>query len=508
MEVKPLFYTWVPPYARYAILTLLTFVALCVNGVFTGITIDMYSDLGVYAEPFTMAGNALFIGMGTSIIFMIRLLGRLPIKVLALTGLIMQLLMNWVCATTSDPTITIAATFVLGFTKIFTVGPIYLAWLGIWSKKMESARTYPFFYFLVLAGLYFITWYTAWLTNQYSWRYTYFAMYILIAVSIVLAVIFIEHHPLRRKIPLYQLDIPGLLLLITALMLINYVAVYGKIADWFNSPTITIASFSSAITLLLFIRRELLVKRPLLNVHLFKKTNFSLGLLLLVLLSVFTPATFQSAYSGSVLHFESIRNAELNLYLIPGIIAGCFLGFFWYRSKLNGQLFIIIGFAAMVAYHMLMYSSFVTDLNINNFWLPSLIKGFGLAILYISIGLYTTAGFPFPQVLKIVGVIVLVRSFMAPGIISGLYSYFLYAERTRHLTKLASHIDANEPQVLTQGSIARFYQNIQQQASLTALKEISGTIIIFGLSVIALLTIIHLYKKINLTVLHGAGRNM
>ena len=45
MEVKPLFYAWVPPYARYAILTLLTFVALCVNGVFSGITIDMYSDL-------------------------------------------------------------------------------------------------------------------------------------------------------------------------------------------------------------------------------------------------------------------------------------------------------------------------------------------------------------------------------------------------------------------------------------------------------------------------------
>jgi DHA2 family multidrug resistance protein len=508
MEIKPLFYAWVPTYLRYAILTLLTFVALCVNGVFNGITIDMYSDLGVYAEPFTMAGNALFIGMGTSIIFMIRLLGRLPIKTLALTGFVMQLLMNWVCATTSDPTITVAATFVLGFTKIFTVGPIYLAWLGIWSKKMETARLYPFFYFMVLAGLYFITWFTAYLTNLYSWRYAYYAMFILIAISIILAVIFIEHHPLRRKIPLYQLDMPGLLLLITSLMLINYVAVYGKVEDWFSSAAITTACFGAVITLLLFIRRELLLKRPLLNLQLFKKTNFSLGLVLLVLLSVFTPATFQAAYSGSVLHFESIRNAELNLYLIPGIIAGCLMSFFWYRHKYNGQLLIIIGFAAMVGYHMLMYGSFVTDLNIADLWLPSLVKGFGLALLYISIGLYATAGFPFPHVLKTVGVIVLVRSFLAPGIISGLYSYFLYAERTRHLSKLATHIDANEPQVLAQGNISRFYQNIQQQASLTALKEISGTIIIFGLSVITILMLIHIYRKINLTALHDTGRNL
>jgi DHA2 family multidrug resistance protein len=508
MELKPLFYAWVPAYARLTTLTLLAFVTLCANGVFQGITTDMYSDLGEYAEPYTLAGNALFIGMGSSIILMVRLLSRFTIKTLVLTGLFMQLLMNLVCATTNSATVTVAAAFLLGFTKIFALGPVYLAWLGVWSKKMESAKLYPFFYFMALGGLYFITWFTAYLTNLYSWRYAYYAIFILIALSLILAVLFIENHPLKRKIPLYQLDFPGLLLLITTMMLINYVVVYGKVEDWFNSTTITAAFFGAFVTGLLFIRRELTVKRPYLNVHLFKKSSFSLGLGLLVLLGVFTPATFQSAYSGSVLHFESIRNAELNLYLIPGIIAGCIMGFFWYRRKPDGQLLIIIGFAAMVGYHMLMYGRFVNDLNMADFWFPSLIKGFGLALLFISIGLYTTAGFPFPQVLKVVGVIVLVRSFLGPGVFSGLYSYFLYAEKTRHLSKLANHIDANEPQVFAQGNIARFYQNIQQQASLTALKEISGTIIIFGLSVIVILFIIHLYRKINLTVSNGPGRNL
>lgn len=508
MELKPLFYAWVPKYVRYAILTLMTFVILSTNGVYTGITTDIYSDLGVYSEYYTMASNALYIGMGSSLIFFIRLSTRLTNKTLMLTGFVMMLLLNLVCATTNNAVVTVAATFLLGFTKIFALGEVYLNWLKIWSKKMNSARLYPFFYFIALAGLYFMTWFTAYLTNLYSWRFAYDALFILLAICIIATVVFIQNNPLKRKIPLYQLDIPGVLLLVTTMMLINYVVVYGKVEDWFNSITIKAACFGAVITALLFIRREMRIKRPFLDLSVFKKNNFSLGLVLLILLGVFTPATFQTSFSGSVLHFESIRNGEINLFLIPGITAGSVLAFFWYRNNFNGQLLTIIGFGAIVVYHILMYSRFVTDLNIHDFWLPSVFKGFGQALLYISLAVYATAGFSFPGVLKAVGMIVIVRSFLGPGVFSGLYNYFLYTERTRHLSALANHIDANEPQVLVQSNIARFYQNIQQQASLTALKEISGTIIIFGLSVITILMIIHIYRKINLTALHDTGRNL
>jgi DHA2 family multidrug resistance protein len=420
----------------------------------------------------------------------------------------MMLLLNLLVATTNNPVITVTATLLLGFTKIFALGEVYLNLLKIWSKKMNSARLYPFFYFIALAGLYFMTWFTAYLTNLYSWRFAYDALFILLAICIIVTVVFIQNNPLKRRIPLYQLDIPGLFLLITIMMLINYVVVYGKVEDWFNSTSIKAACFGVVIAALLFIRREMLIKRPFLDLTMFKKNNFSLGLVLIIFLGVLTPATFQTSFSGSVLHFESIRNGELNLFLIPGIAAGCILSFFWYQKNYNGQLLTIIGFGAMVVYHLLMYGRFVTDLNIHDFWLPSLFKGFGQAVLYVSLAVYATTGFSFPGVLKAVGMIVMVRSFLGQGVFSGLYNYFLYAERTRHLSALANHIDANEPQVLVQSNIAGFYQNIQQQANLTALKEISGTIIIFGLSVITILMVIHIYRKINQAALHDTGRNL
>ena len=496
MEVNQIFYAWVPKYVRYVILLLMVFVALCANGVYPGITTNMYSDLGVYAEPYTMATNAMYIGMGIALIFSIRLALRFPSKLLIINGFIMMLLMNLICATTNNPILAVAASLVLGLSKMLAVGPIYLAWASIWSKNLDPSRVYPFFYFVALAGLNFMTWLTAHFTYLFSWRYAYIVIFILIILCIVLAIVFFENHQLKKKIPLYQLDIPGLLFLILSLMLINYVVVYGKVEDWFNSDAITAATFGAVITILFFIKRELTLKRPVLDLRIFKAFNLTAGLILFLLLGVLTTTTFQSGLAVNVLHFELIRNAELSLFLIPGILVGCFLTFFWYKKNYPSHLMFIIGFLAIVIYHILFYNRFVNDLNIAEFFVPSFLRGFALTTLYISIGLYATANFPIPVTLKAVGLILIVRSFLATGITSGLYNYFFYAERTRHLSKLAGTIDANEPMVFQYADVAGFYKNIQQQASLTASKEISGSIIIFGLSVVAILVVVYVYGKI------------
>jgi hypothetical protein len=361
---------------------------------------------------------------------------------------------------------------------------------------MEAARVYPFFYFMALAGLNFITWLTTHFTYLYSWRYSYIIIFVLIIACIVLAVVFFENHKLKKKIPLYQLDIPGLLLLILSLMLLNYVAVYGKVEDWFGSHTICAALFAAVLTILLFIKRELTLKRPILDFKLFKIFNVNLGLLLFFLLGFFTPGTFQSSLTGNVLHFELIRNSELNLYLIPGILVGCILSFFWYKKNYDGHILFIVGFSAYALYHIMMYNQFVNDLNIADFLIPSCIKGFGQAILFISIGLYATANLPLPSTLKAVGLILVVRSFLGPGIISGLYNYFLYAGTNRHLSTLASQIDVNEPMLTQHADFTGYYKYILQQANLAALKEISGSIIIFGLAIIILLIAVLAYRKI------------
>ena len=117
MELHDIFYKWVPAWIRYPALLILLFTLLTCNGVYLGNATDMYSGLGVYAEPFTEAYNAQFIGLGLGILIEFRLKIRFPNKALLIYGLVMMLLMNFVCMVTSNPGIEVAACLILGFSK-------------------------------------------------------------------------------------------------------------------------------------------------------------------------------------------------------------------------------------------------------------------------------------------------------------------------------------------------------------------------------------------------------
>lgn len=494
MELKDLFYKWVPVFIKLPMLFFLFFVILTANGVFVGNINDMYTGIGVYAEPYIEASNALYIGMGLGLMLAFRLKQRFSNKTLLFTGLVFILLLNAVCATTKNPTLTVFACFVLGFAKIPALVEVYLIWLFIWSKKLDSSRFYPFVYFTALSGLFIITWFTSKLAYNYNWQFAYIWILISILICILFTIIFVENHPLIRKVPLYQMDYPGLTLLGTWLILLNYFVVHGKVENWFSSKKMIAASFGVIITFLLFLIREQSVKRPLFNLNILKKQTFSIGLLLFFLLGLFVPSTFQSAFTGNILKFQAVRNAEVSLYLIPGIFVGAVMCFIWYYKNYDGRFMIFIGFLAFVTYHIIMYNGFVTGFGLQNFLLPSAIKGFAMILIYISVGLYTIKNFDLSVIMKAAGLMIIVRSFLGSAIFSGVYNYILYVEQVRHFNYLATTTDANDFIIQEQGNSSSFYRRIQQQALLTALKEISGFIVIAGIILLIILAFYFIYN--------------
>jgi MFS family permease len=496
MELYDLFYKWVPVYIKLPVLFILILGILVCNGIFLGNTNDIFSDLGVYTEPYTQAYNAMYIGMGLGLIAHVRLKQRFSNKQLLLTGLLLMLLMNVICATTSSTLLTITACLVLGFVKIWALVEVYVIWLMVWSKKFDTRRLYPFVYFTALGGLYLMTWFNTQLTYAYSWRYSYIAVFVMLLFCILLALIFVENHPLKHKVPLYQVDYIGLILLGSSMMMLDYATVNGKVEDWWASNKIIAAFIGAGITFLLFLRRELIIKRPFFDFSLFKMATFRSGLLYFIFLGVVIPGTFQSTFTAGILHYEAIRNTELNLYLVPGIFAGCVLCFIWYYKEFDAEILILGGFVCFVIYHIMMYNSFANDFNINDFWLPSIVKGFGTALLYVAVGLYTTRNLSIPVVLKAAGAMIVVRSFVGGGIIAALYGYFLYDQRVKHLDYLAGKLDANNYLANVNGA-ANLYRNMQQQATLAASKQLTGYIIIAGILISIIILTKYIFKKLN-----------
>jgi MFS transporter, DHA2 family, multidrug resistance protein len=491
MELKDLFYKWVPVWVKLPVLFLFFFVILTANGVYLGNSTDMYSGLGVYSEPFTAAYNAVYIGMALGLLIEVRLKMRFTSKQLLLWGFTVMALVNVINMYAENPAVFILSCLVLGFTKMSALMEIYIMWLVVWSKKLDTSRLYPFVYLTALGGIYFITWWTTQLAYTFNWRYAYIAIIMMVLVCLLLALIFVQHNKLRRPLPLYQMDIPGLLLLVVGLLLINYVVVYGKVENWWESETIQGATVLIPVALFAFLARELRVKRPLLPFTLFTHKNFQKGLLFFFLLGIFLPSSIQGVFTAGVLDFEEIRNAQLDLYLIPGVAAGAVLSFCWYYWKWNTELLLFIGFAAFVAYYILLYTKLATGLGMEDFWAMSLLKGFGTVVLYIVIGLYTTGGYPLTIIMHAGGMMILVRSFLGSGIISGIYAYLLYAGRVRHLDILAGNVAAdvnNAPR----GSW--YYRDMQAQATMAASKEMCGFIIIIGLIILAAILFSHFYR--------------
>lgn len=491
MELKDLFYKWVPVWVKLPVLFIFFFVVLTANGVYLGNSTDMYSGLGVYSEPFTAAYNAVYIGMGLGLMVEVRLKRRFSSKTLLLWGFAMMLLINCINMNTESPVLMIVGCLILGFTKMAALMEIYIMWLVVWSKKLDTSRLYPFVYGLALGGIYFITWLTTSLADAYNWRYAYLVMIVMILVCLLLALVFVENNRLHRALPLYQMDVLGLLLLAVLLMLINYVVVYGKVENWWESCNITSASILIPMILLAFVARQLIVRRPLLPFGQFKKKSFLKGLFFFFALGIFLPSSIQGIFTAGVLDFESIRNAELNLYLIPGVEAAAVLCFFWYYYKRNTEVLLFIGFSAFVGYYILLYGKLASGPGMEDFWVMSLLKGFGTAILYIVIGLYTTNGFSLNIVMHAGGLMILVRSFLGSGVVTGIYSYLLYAGRIRHLDILAGNADADAGFLIRP---AGYYRNMQEQATMAASKEMCGFIIIAGLGILAAILVSHFYR--------------
>lgn len=271
-------------------------------------------------------------------------------------------------------------------------------------------------------------------------------------------------------------------------MSLNYLAVFGKVEDWFNSEKILLSAVFFFLFLGLFIIREQYIRRPFVDLNIYARKNLGIGLLLFFILGIFTPSSLQSAFSLGILKYEFITNLELNLYLIPGVLLGCILSYFWYRVKLSGEWLILAGFLLFLSYNLIMYFNLDSNFEFSDFYIPSFLRGAAFSILYISIALYSTRYADPHIILKVAGTMVIFRSFIGVGLFTGIYNYFIYAQRIRHLDVIASGSDAGANVFQSARLVEAHNAILLQQASISALKELTGVLVICGIITLSLLS--------------------
>jgi MFS family permease len=491
MYNKGLFHDWVPKPVQLLLILVFVVVILPTNGIYSGNISDMVGSLGSLSEDIQMANNATTIGMMVVFPLLLRTKQYFRTKELMIGSLMMMALLSIIAGTTDNAYVLVLCSFLIGFFKMFGMIEVILPVMFILSPGGDRGRFYSLFYpFSIILGQ-LSGYYTTKLAYETNWQNGYVYMAMLHSGAALLAVIFMHNLRGSKKVPLYQFDWLGLVLLSISLLSVDYVLVYAKQQDWLSSMNIQAALASFVTTLAAFIYRQTKLKRPYISMAIFSKKNVYNALLMIFLMGMFmASSSIQSAFTTGVLRYDSPTNASLNLMMIPGIVLGGLVSFIWFKKKWWLKSLALLGFGAYQAYAIYMYFLISPVIEIELLILPTILRGFAMCVLFVTIGFYIADKLQMAQMLSASATMVAVRTFLGPAFFGAVFSWAQYKLQLQHVNNLAVQMDG-----INSGGL-QMYGSIQMQAIMLSAKELFGYIIMAGWAVLLYVSL-HRFRPIH-----------
>jgi DHA2 family multidrug resistance protein len=234
-----------------------------------------------------------------------------------------------------------------------------------------------------------------WLTDNYSWRWVFYINIPVGIASIVMTKMFIFDPPYIRGGEKRRVDYWGLGMLAVGIGALQYVLDKGQEDDWFSSRTIITLTAIAVVTLVVFIIHELHVKDPVVDLRVFMKRSFAVGVFLMTVLGfvmygsmVLLPVMLQT-----LLGYPSV---QAGIAMAPRGLGAFFM------MQITGQLVgrvdprklltagLIVGGVTLLWLSNLNLQAGYWDV----FW-PQCIQGFGMSLLFVP--LTTIAMDPIPR---------------------------------------------------------------------------------------------------------------
>jgi DHA2 family multidrug resistance protein len=274
----------------------------------------------------------------------------------------------------------------------------------------------------------------------------------------------------------------------------------------------------------IFICRELTVKRPGLDMSVFKYPKFWAGMLLLALYyGMKESLNLLFAYTTNILQWSPLEVMNLGLVNVTGIVVFIIItAQLLARRIVTVRGFIIAGFCMMLLYHLWIYFIFTPDLAFEDLILPMFFQGASSGMLFVPIMLFMLSSIP--PATGITGLVIAadVRFISLLNASAGFYNLQLrynqiYKEAfLRHLTNIdeqtAERVDglrqlyqskgftADKSEVLSNLSLTRSLNTQTQLLTYRAIFFYISIIIIFILLALIVIYLVFLYKRLHATI--------
>ena len=314
--------------------------------------------------------------------------------------LLMALAINGACSVicfhSKNWTLFIICQFVQGITCALMSGIV----LQLTFPRLESTRARVIAYSLLYGSIqisvpfYSICASTVLHFYDFNWLFYGFSIMIII-LTIVVLLTMNSRARFTKKIPLYQVDWMGYLLYVCFILILGYILIYGRQLGWFDSSLIVLLSLGSLVIMMLFLIRESKLKRPLINLQIFRAKNFVIGLLLLFSFYIFKGSTgLAYGYLEVILGNDPLDTIPIWIAVIVGTVLSMFATSRFILMGHNLIRIIILGFGVMAVYYVYMILFVSVQGETIDFMLPMFIYGVATGILFVPIVSFTNSTAP------------------------------------------------------------------------------------------------------------------
>lgn len=537
------FYNWVPKPVGILILLLFFIPILTTSGVYTVNSTEMLSGLGILSEHIQFVGFLTSIGMAAFCPFFYDLMCIRREKLMCVTGFAALCVLSWICAETDSIFLLGVCSVVMGFLRMVLM-MVNLFTLIKYAFGMEATRNitpgndpeeekgwdrldaeksvsqpliYWFFMILGQVG----TSLTAWLAYEYEWQYVYYFMIGSLLLSILVLLLTMPWHLYgNRRIPVRFSKFGSVVVFCIMCASVVYILVYGKVYDWYDDPSIQLATVIAIVFTTLFVYMEKTHSSPYFLLDVFRLRSIRMGVLLFLLLMIVnSSAMFVNVFAGVGMKIDNWQNASLANWSMAGYTIGCIIALALVKKGVHLKYVFALGFVLIGCAALFMYFEVQTEGLYERMKYPVIIRSVGMMFLYSLTAVHANQRMPYKYLSTWICIMLTVRMSIGPGIGSALYTNVLQHRQQYYITSLARNRDLLNPEIAAsyvQTVRGMQYQgksetearqmaslstkgNVQVQATLSALKEMAGWTF-YGCMTCALLMVTVSWKKRKLCV--------
>jgi DHA2 family multidrug resistance protein len=281
-----------------------------------------------------------------------------------------------------------------------------------------------------------------WISDNFAWEWIF-----LINLPVGAACVFLCWRGLKgretptRKLPV---DTTGFALLLIWVGALQVMLDTGKEADWFNSAAICVEAAIAVVGFIAWLIWELTEKHPIVDLSLFKSSNFALGTVVFCLgYAVFfgnallLPLWLQT-HMGYVATWAGLVAAPSGIVAV--LLTPFAVRFFGNKDARWPATLAVAAFGLS----FWMRSEFTPDANFGAFVLPMLVQGMAMSVFFISLVTISLNGVPGPQVPAATGLSNFTR-ITAGSFAASLVTTMQDNGAAVHQTRLAEAVSSNDP---------------------------------------------------------------